>query len=295
MTELSYAVVTPVRDEAENLARLAESMRAQSVVPERWIIVDNGSRDDTMELAERLAREEPWIETAAAEPDDTPRPGAPIVRAFNAGVERLETWPDVIVKLDADVSMDRDYFEKVLAAFAADPDLGIAGGSCYELLDGEWTETHVTGDHVRGASRCYRRECLRAVTPLEERLGWDGIDELKAAVLGWRTRLLRDVPFRHHRRVGERDGASTARWRRQGAGAHYMGYRFSYLVLRTLHHARKNRAALAMIEGYLRAALRREPRYADVEVRRYLRDQQRLSRLRSRRREAEGRRIPSDA
>jgi hypothetical protein len=186
--------------------------------------------------------------------------------------------------------MEDDYFERILKAFSADSQLGIAGGACLELQDGEWTETFVTGDHVRGASRCYRRECLEAVSPLEERVGWDGIDELKAAVLGWHTRLLRDVPFHHHRRVGERDGGSTARWRRQGQGAYFMGYRFSYLLLRTAHHARRHPSALAMILGYTSAAARREPRCADDAVVRYLRDQQRLTRLPSRMRESRGQR-----
>jgi glycosyltransferase involved in cell wall biosynthesis len=287
---LTYGAITPVRDEEENLRRLGECMAAQTVRPSAWLIVDNGSRDGTKALAERLAEKHDWVQVLTAEPADRARPGAPIVRAFNAGLAELAELPDVVVKLDADVSMEDDYFERILAAFDADARLGIAGGACLELRDGTWTETFVTGDHVRGACRCYRRECLEAVSPLEERVGWDGIDELKAAVYGWRTRLLRDIPFHHHRRVGERDGASTARWKRQGRGSYFMGYRFSYLLLRTLHHARRHPAALAMVTGYLGAAVRREPRYDDASVRRYLRDQQRWRRVPHRVREAVGRR-----
>lgn len=286
----TYAVITPARDETENLVRLARCMVAQSVRPTKWLIVDNGSRDGSLELAKELARTHAWIDFVEAEPVDRARPGAPIVRAFNAGLERLGALPDVVVKLDADISMDSDYFERVLAAFAADPELGIAGGACYELRDGSWEETYVTGDHVRGASRCYRRECLEAVAPIEERVGWDGIDELKATVLGWRTRLLRDLPFYHHRRVGERDGGLLARWLQQGEAAHYMGYRFSYIVLRSLHHGLRRPAALAMIWGYAFAAARRADRCGDEGVRSYLREQQRARRLPLRLREALGRR-----
>lgn len=286
-----YAAITPVRDEEKNLARLAECMLSQTVLPREWVIVDNGSVDRTADLAHKLARESNWIRAVSAAADERARPGAPIVRAFNVGVAQVQTDPDVIVKLDADVSMEDDYFERILDAFAADPMLGIAGGACLEFRDGHWTETFVTGDHVRGASRCYRWKCLEAVSPLEERVGWDGIDELRAAVLGWRTKLLRDVPFRHHRRVGERDGASTARWSRQGKGSYFMGYRFTYLLLRTLHHAFRRPAALAMMSGYLAAAARREPRLEDDAVRRYLREQQRLRRVPLRLREAVGRRI----
>ena len=68
--------------------------------------------------------------------------------------------PEIIVKLDADVSFESDYFEQLLAAFESEPRLGIASGVCYELERGVWTARHVTGDHVRGATRAYRKACL---------------------------------------------------------------------------------------------------------------------------------------
>jgi glycosyltransferase involved in cell wall biosynthesis len=287
---LGYAIVTPVRDEEANLERLAGCVLEQTVRPTRWVIVDNGSADGTPQLAERLAAAHEWIDITHAEPSAAARPGAPIVRAFKAGLRRLESPPEVVVKLDADVSMPADYFERVLAAFTRDEQLGITGGTCYELDGGEWRPIHVTANAVRGASRCYRRECLEAVSPLEERMGWDGLDELKASVLGWRTGQLSDVPFYHHRAVGERDGLPGARWFRQGAATHYMGYRFSYILLRSAHHGLRHPTALLMIAGYVNAAVRGGPRYQDDGVRAYLRDQQRLRRIPVRLREAFGKR-----
>ena len=92
-----------------------------------------------------------------------------------------------MVKLDADISFANDYFERLLASFDDDPRLGIASGTCFEQRDGEWCERHVTADHVWGACRAYRAACLEQVSPLEERMGWDGIDVLKANARGWRT------------------------------------------------------------------------------------------------------------
>jgi hypothetical protein len=148
---------------------------------------------------------------------------------------------------------------------------------------------HTTIDHVRGAVRAYRRECLEAVLPLAECVGWDGIDELKAQVGGWTTRTLPQLSFFHHRKLGARDPGRTRRWRAQGRGAHYMGYRFSYLVFRSVFHARRDPAALMMVASYLAAALRREPRYEDAAVRAHLRRRQGLWQLGARLREAQGR------
>ncbi len=284
-----YVLITPTRDEAENLRRLAASVAGQTCLPRRWLIVDNGSADDTMDVARELARRVEWVDALTAPGTAAAEPGQPIVRAFHLGLDQLEENPDVVVKLDADVSFEADYFERLCKAFEEDPRLGIASGVCYEHDGESWRPTFVTQAHVRGATRAYRWECLEQVLPLEERVGWDGIDELKANVFGWETRVIPDLRFLHHRRLGARDGMPWARWARQGRAAHYMGYRFSYLLLRTLHHARRNPGALAMLWSYAGAAATRSPRYADERVRRHLRERQKLRSLRARRREALGR------
>lgn len=286
---MRWAAITPARDEADNLRRLADALAAQTVVPTAWIVVDNGSRDRTRELVETLREELPCVRLVDSPPTAQPLPGGPVVRAFHRGLEDVPADVDVVVKLDADVSFDADHAAELLQAFAADETLGITGGVCLEQVDGEWRPTHVTGDHVRGAVRAYRRACLDAVLPLPECLGWDGVDELKAQVLGWRTGVVPGLSFRHHRKLGERDRGRSGRWLAQGRGAHFMGYRPSYLLLRTLHHARRDPAALAMLWGYVSSSLRRAPTYGDALVREHLRRQQSLRRLHVRAREALGR------
>jgi len=287
---LTYALVTPAKDEVENLERLASSVLAQTVIPSRWVIVDNGSSDSTPDVANALAAAHEWI-IATSAPGTTTAPGAPVVRAFNMGRE-LAGQPDVIVKLDADVSFEPDYFGRLLDEFEADPKLGIAGGVCFELENGEWVPRYVTGDHVRGATRAYRTECFREIGPLPEVVGWDGVDELKAHVLGWRTASVPTLRFFHHRAVGARDGSRASRWLAEGRCAHYMGYGALYMLVRTVGRAGRDRdlAAFAMLWSYAAAAFRREPRYADEAVRRHLRRQQSVRRLPLRVREALGRR-----
>jgi biofilm PGA synthesis N-glycosyltransferase PgaC len=284
---LSYSLVTPARDEEENLRRLAECVFSQTVPPQEWVIVDSGSTDGTAAVARELAAARPYVATKSAPGDGVPVRGAAVVQAFTAGLSALSGDADVIVKLDADVSFDPDHFELLLERFAADPRLGLAGTLCLEQEGGEWRPQYTTRGHVRGAVRAYRRACLEQVLPLEERMGWDGIDELKAAVRGWRTATIHEVVFHHHRALGQREPATT-KWVRQGEMAHFMGYRPTYLAARALYRASREPSALAMIWGYARAAIRRAPQYADDEVRAWLRDEQSLRRLRRRAREARG-------
>ncbi len=286
---MDYALVTPVRNEAENLPRLAASVVGQTRLPSLWVIVDNGSTDETPSIARRLAGSHGWIRVLETPGEVAPTRGAPIVRAFLAGLAALVVRPDVIVKLDADVSFPAEHFEQLLDAFAADPSLGMASGTCWELERGEWRPRFSTRSHVRGAVRAYRRECLEQVLPLEERMGWDGIDEIKAAVRGWRTASLAELPFFHHRNLGERE-SRLSKWSRQGEMAYFMGYRPSYLALRAVFRMREDLTAPAMIWGYARAALARSRRCADPTVRAHLRREQALRRVPRRVLEAVGHR-----
>jgi glycosyltransferase involved in cell wall biosynthesis len=294
MGRLTYGIVTPARNEAENLRSLAGSLASQTVLPTLWVIVDDASTDGTDAVAGALDAAYPWVAAIPAPPVEEDallgrgrRTGRDVV-AFEAGLALLRPPPDIALKLDADVTLPPDYFERLLEAFAADPTLGIAGGTCLERQGGAWRATHVTGAHVRGAARAYRWACLEQVMPLEKRIGWDGVDEVKATLRGWTTRSLDDLAFFHHRRVGERDGTRRSGWATQGRAAHFLGYRPSYLVLRTLFRTVREPAALAMASSYAAAGLAREPRCSDPAVLAYVRSQQRLRALPARAGEALG-------
>jgi biofilm PGA synthesis N-glycosyltransferase PgaC len=279
---LTYAVVTPARNEHENLTRLAESMAAQTLLPAQWVVVDDGSDDGTVELGHALEAQHRWILLRTPEPatdgqlTEGRREGRDLL-AFRRGAESLAAAPDVVVKVDADTSFPPDYFATLMHRFEEQPDLGIAGGSCYELEDGEWVRKKVAGTHPRGASRAYRWDCFQESNKLEPKMGWDGLDEVQASLLGYRTAIFTDFGFRHHRLTGGRERDRMRASSVLGQASYYMGYRPSYLVLRALYRTRREGPlALAMVWGYAAAALRRTPRCPEPAVVRHLRDQQRL-------------------
>jgi glycosyltransferase involved in cell wall biosynthesis len=281
---LTYALVTPARNERANLERLAAAVAGQTLRPERWVIVVDVSDDGTEALAEDLARTYPWIQAVAYEEAE---PGALVngrregraLTSFRFGVRALSSLPDVVVKQDADTSFEPDYFERLLGRFADDPRLGIAGGACYELERGQWVRRTVMPTHPRGASRAYRRESLDCVMTLEPRMGWDGLDEAKAVLAGYRTRTVAELGFRHHRATGGREGSRLRHGAAQGRASWYMGYRPSYLILRTLYRLPRDRSAAGMVWGYLAAAAAREPRCPEPDVVRHVREHQRLRRM----------------
>ncbi len=290
MSEVArYAVLTPARNEGARLPRLAESLATQTLPPALWLILENGSTDDTAERARELEAAQPFARLLRiGAPAAAPVRGGPIVRALHSGIRELDAGYGVVMKVDADVTLDPDYAERLIGAFRADPRLGIASGSCFEERGRVWRQQHMTGDMVWCAARAYRMSCLNDVLPFEERFGWDGIDVAKARLRGWRTRTFTDLPFWHHRTEGERDGAGSASWINQGRGCYFLGYRPSYVALRALGRARHDRRALVMIFGYVSEALRRGPRHSDREVRELFRDEQRARHWLRRMREALG-------
>jgi hypothetical protein len=271
----SYAAVTPARDEEENLRRLAESLLAQTILPVRWVIVENGSSDGTAQMAADLAVAHPWIRLlqteAAAGYDRT----SPYMRAWHAGVDSLQGVGDVVVKLDADVSFASDFFAGILAAFTADERLGIASGSCHEWHDDAWREWILPGDAAWGPTRSYRRGCLDVVLPLDDSVGYAAIDVTKAQLAGYRVRNLRHLPFRHHRIEGTGEGSKWRAWLGEGVAAHYVGYRPLFVLGRCLYRLRKDPAAAGLVVGYLGAVLRRAPVLDEPAVRAALRKRQR--------------------
>jgi hypothetical protein len=198
------------------------------------------------------------------------------MRAFHAGADALDGLGDVVVKLDADVSFEPDFFAGILQAFEDDPALGITSGTCVEFHDGAWREWVVLGDHCWGPTRSYRRTCLDVVLPLDDGIGYAAIDETRARLAGFTSRCLRHLPFRHHRPEGAGEGSMWRNWIGQGEAAHYVRYRPTYVLARCAYRLRRDPYALGLLVGFAGAMVRRRPVYPDAGVTGALRDAQRV-------------------
>jgi biofilm PGA synthesis N-glycosyltransferase PgaC len=272
-----YAVISPVRNEAQFIERTIRAMINQTMKPSEWIIVNDGSTDETAEIVGRYAKLHPWlglVHRDKREDKGDRQRGKGIVDTFYFGYERLARRDyEFIVKLDGDVSFEPVYFESLLREFASNPELGIAGGGLYDRGDGKNWKLRSSKDHVSGPAKMYRRACFEAIGGLVPALGWDGIDEWRALSLGWEVQSFSELRLLHHRVTGVATGPLKSKIE-QGYGAYAMGYHPLYTIARGIRHMVFRPYVIggwAMIVGHLVAWLEGQERLADPSVIRYVR------------------------
>lgn len=274
-----YIVITPARNEQDNIDHTIRSMAAQTCRPVRWFIVNDGSTDRTAEIIDAAAREHSWIVPVHRPDRGFRQQGGGVVQAFYAGYERIgaEPW-DFLVKFDADLSFEPDYFSRCLQKFSEDAKLGIGGGTICQEVDGR-LECESPGDpafHVRGATKIYRQTCWQAIGGLLQAPGWDTLDELKSNMLGWTTRSFPDVPLKHHRYTGTADG-TWKNYVKFGLANYITGYHPLFMALKCLKRTIEKPyvvGAVGLAWGYCRGWLKHVAQVDDPALIRYIRQQQ---------------------
>jgi glycosyltransferase involved in cell wall biosynthesis len=272
-------VVTPAYNEGAHLDAVARGMAAQRRQPDTWLIVDDGSTDDTLEIARRWERELPFLRVIsmpqpAAGATADPLALAKEARAVNHGL-RLAGWEDFdyIGKLDADVELPPQWFEVLVDHLDRDASLGLLGGRLAEPSGSEQHIIPIPDSHVHGAVKLYRRQCLTAIGGIAETLGWDTIDEIRARMVGYRTQSLPGLVALHLRPWGSASGLLRGR-ARHGECAWITHQSVPWALLRALKLALAEPvivSGLAFIYGYLRAAITGVPRVEDRSFRRFVR------------------------
>jgi biofilm PGA synthesis N-glycosyltransferase PgaC len=289
-----YVVVSPVRDEEQYIEETIRSMVGQTVRPMQWIIVNDGSTDRTAKIIDRWASEQPWIvavhrkDRGQAEPSTAGRTANPPKRgdraceakeieAFYEGYGSITAadWA-FLVKLDGDLGFDSKYFEQCFMQFDADPKLGIGGGVICHTIDGCLKVEPHPQFHVRGATKIYRRSCWEEMGGVLQGAGWDTVDEVKANMLGWKTRSFQGLRVLHYRFTGAANGA----WRnakKNGAWSYISGYHPLFMFLRCARRVFDRPyvfGSIGLLYGFLLAYVKDIPQIADRKVISYIRHQQ---------------------
>ena len=277
--QISYVVVTPARDEAKYLSLTIDSLAAQSIKPARWVIVNDGSKDETGRIAGEAAKSHGWITAVNRIDRGFRKAGGGVVDAFYEGYQQVEhqLW-DYIVKLDGDLSFAPDYFEKCFRHFDDNQRLGIAGGTICSSIGGivEVESKRDPKFHVRGATKIYRRKCWEEIGGLLRAPGWDTMDEVKANMLGWQTSTLSGLNVIHHRGTGAAYGTWNDRVK-NGMACYITGYHPLFMLLKCIRRMAEKPyivGGCGLLFGFLKGYVKRVQQIEDKALVKYFQRQQ---------------------
>lgn len=281
MPRPSHCIITPCRDEAAYARRTLDSVLGQTRPPDLWVIVDDGSTDETPAILDEYAREHPCIRVIRRPDRGIRKVGPGVIDAFYAGYESIDPKEfDYVSKLDLDLDLPPRYFEILIDRMEANPRIGTCSGKPYFRRGGSLVSEKCGDENSVGMTKLYRRRCFEQIGGFVRQVMWDGIDGHRCRMLGWiaESRDEPDLRFEHLRPMGtSHKGWWTGR-ARHGFGQYFMGTTPSYMMASALFRMTRPPlvvGGLAMLSGYFGAMLKGSPRYDDPEFRRFLRGYQR--------------------
>jgi glycosyltransferase involved in cell wall biosynthesis len=275
-----YIIISPVRNEEDLVERTLLSVVNQTVKPQEWIIVNDGSTDNTSKIIDNYIEKYDWIKKIDLTDRGFYYPGTGVITAVHTGFKQISGngW-DYVVKLDCDVTIEKDYFERILNEFTENQKLGIASGAIH-FIDGEKiTKEKVQPDIPWGASKIYRRACFNEINGWEPIPGWDLADVLSAQMKGWETKSFDEYKILHYRITGSRRKGLTGGKFLWGRFQYRYGYSPYYIFLKSIYRMSDKPviiSGIAIFAGYLYAAITREKRIYKKEMRQFLRKKQRV-------------------
>jgi len=281
--DVAYALVTPAWNEESLIDLPIQAVIAQTIPPRRYVVVSDGSTDRTDQIVQSYSAKYPFVQLYRM-PNRHKRSFAAQVDAINAGYEQIRNLQfDFVGNLDADVTFEPDYFERLFQEFRKDSRLGMAGGTIHEKNGDQLVPRRLNRPHsVMHGVQMFRRECFDALggyTPLPHGSP-DWYAEVSLRMRGWDVRSIPTLQAVQHRANG---GAGSLTWYfyRQGLADYSLGTHplFElFKVARRLPSRPYILGALAELAGFLHAYCRGDKRPVPEDFVKYLRSEQ-LARL----------------
>ncbi len=278
---IRYLLVSPCRNEADFMRQTLDSVTSQTLLPTRWVIVDDGSTDETPDILAEYAARYSWIEVVTRKNRGHRAVGPGVIDAFYDGYNTVNPDDyDYLCKLDLDLRLPDAYFELLIQRMEANPRIGTCSGKAYKEEKGQLISEGMGDETSIGAAKFYRVSCFREIGGFVREVMWDGIDCHRCRMLGWVACSWDDPELRfvHLRPMGSSQQSIYAGRMRHGYGQYFMGTGFVYMVASSVNRMVEKPyivGGLAMFWGWLRSALQRLPRYEDTEFRDFLRQYQR--------------------
>ncbi|MEL6260117.1 MAG: glycosyltransferase family A protein [Cyanobacteria bacterium J06626_6] len=273
-----YVLISPCRDEAAYIQTTINSIVNQSLLPEKWVIVDDGSTDGTEEIIAEAARQYSFIEVIQRSDRGRRSVGPGVIEAFYAGYDAIDSSRyDYICKLDVDLDIPPTYFERLVERMEVNPRIGTCSGKPYfPGKDGQLISERCGDETSVGMIKFYRTDCFEAIGGFVRQVMWDGIDCHRCRMEGWIACSWDDPELRfvHLRPMGSSHKSIFTGRTRHGSGQYFMGTGLPYMAASAMYRMMTPPFVLGgamMLLGYMRSMLTGQERYGDQAFREFLR------------------------
>ena len=270
---MKYYLIIPTYNEEKFIAITLQSIVAQSILPSKVVVVNDGSTDKTEEIVKSFTSNHSFISLVNKTSAAIHLPGSKVIQAFQKGLEALDDNYDFIVKADADLIFPANYFETISKHFESDEQIGMVGGFAYIEKNGEWVLENLTDkDHIRGAFKAYRKECFQQIGGLKPAMGWDTVDELLCKFYDWKVVTDESLKVKHLKPTGANYN-QAARYK-QGEAFYSLGYGFFITCIASAKLALMKGKPLLFIDyinGFFKAKSAKKPLLVTPEQAKFIR------------------------
>jgi glycosyltransferase involved in cell wall biosynthesis len=218
-------LITPARNEGKFIEATIKSVIAQTIPPLKWVIINDGSTDNTAEIIKRYADRYSWIELRDSNISHVKRVYSAKANSVNTAYASMKGLDfNIVANLDADVSFDPDYFEFIIGKLSEHPRIGVIGTPQLQPNYDPVTDGFFNEKDVFGACQIFRRECFEQIggyIPL-----WGGVDWAAvrmARMYGWETKIFLEKPFHHNRIMGATETNQLVARFKYGIKDYYLG------------------------------------------------------------------------
>ena len=272
-----YVLVTVAKNEGSNLPLLIQSVIKQTIKPILWVIVNDGSTDNTQDILTKTNEKYKWIHIIRLEEgkrDVGFHLSSMMKNAFDFTVGlcgRKGINYEYLGNIDGDISIEPAFFEKLIKEFEKDPNLGIAGsGTCY-LKKNRIIQPQLNPDEPSGGDILIKRKCFEDCGGILVSCCWDSVLKVKARLRGYKTRRFESIKAFESRDFGEIEG-----WRRyihKGRSDYHLNNSLIYVIFKSISLLFKYPYFIGFMYslGYFKALIRRENQIDDVEIKNYYR------------------------
>ncbi|WP_406657766.1 glycosyltransferase family A protein [Methanolobus sp. ZRKC2] len=273
-----YLIITPCKNEIDNLPKLVESVMKQTIRPIMWVIVDDGSSDGSKNIEKEAASKNSWIHILEINEEHKrdlgPHLSQNIKRGFEYAVDFLKENDldyKFIGNLDADLSIPSSFFEELVDEFNLDDTLGIASSGIKLTKNGQLV--HVTGlpeDEPSGGNMLMRRECYEDCGSIPVSYSWDSVLKAKARFKGWKTKRFEKIIAVESRDVSNAEGYWNG-YIVYGQSSYYLGFHPLHIILKSCIYISKKPyyIGFAYLVGYFYDFFLRKEQIADDELKQY--------------------------